>query len=146
MVTRTDKGNSLVILTIKQHYSKITDFILANKFQITTRDPTNSFQSEAQKVINGSKTLIPHNTKWRYVNMNPTAPTINGLIKLHKPKHPIRPVVNWRGAPAYKLARLFTQKISQLAPLPNTYNLENTTDLITKLKDTPTLPQFVLAL
>ena len=88
MVTRTDKGNSLVILTIKQHYSKITDFILANKFQITTRDPTNSFQSEAQKVINGSKTLIPHNTKWRYVNMNPTAPTINGLIKLHKPEHP----------------------------------------------------------
>jgi len=77
--------------------------------------------------------------------MNPTAPTIKGLIKLHMPEHPIRPVVNWRGAPAYKLARLFTQKIRQLAPLPNTYNLENTTDLITKLKDTPILPQLALA-
>jgi len=54
-------------------------------------------------------------------------------------------VVNWRGAPAYILARQFTQKIRQLAPLPNTYNLENTTDLITKLKDTPILPQFALA-
>ena len=53
--------------------------------------------------------------------------------------------VDWRGAPAYKLARLFTPKIRQLAPLPNTYNLKNTTDLITKLKDTPILPQFTLA-
>ena len=32
-----------------------------------------------------------------------------------------------------------------MAPLPNTYNLENTTDLITKLKNTPILPQFTLA-
>jgi len=33
----------------------------------------------------------------------------------------------------------------QLAPLPNTYNLENTTDLITKFKNTPIHPQFTLA-
>jgi len=77
--------------------------------------------------------------------MNPTALTIKGLIKLHKPEQPIRPVVNWRGAPAYKPARLFTQKITHLAPLHNTYNLENTTDLITKLKNTSILPQFTLA-
>ena len=43
-------------------------------------------------------------------------PSIKGLIKLHKPEHPIRPVVNWRGAPAYKLAQLFTQKFKLLAP------------------------------
>ena len=77
--------------------------------------------------------------------MNPTAPTIKGLIKLHKPEQPIRPVVNWRGAPAYKLARLFTKKIRHLASLPNTYNLENTTDLNTKLQNTSILPQFTLA-
>jgi hypothetical protein len=70
---------------------------------------------------------------------------IKGLIKLHKPEHPIRPVVNWRGAPAYKLAQLFTQKIKTIAPLPNTYTLANTRDLIQKLQDTPTLPQLAPA-
>jgi len=77
--------------------------------------------------------------------MNPSAPTIKGLIKMHKPEHTIRPVVNWRNAPAYKLAGLFTRKIKWLAPLPNTHNISNTTDLINKLKDTPTLPHCGLA-
>jgi hypothetical protein len=53
--------------------------------------------------------------------------------------------VKWRGAPAYKLARLFTQKIKLTALLAKTYNLENTTDLLKKLKNTPILPHFTLA-
>ena len=77
--------------------------------------------------------------------MNPTAPTIKGLIKMHKPECPIQPKVNQRGAPAYSLARLFTQKIKQLAPLPNRHNIDNTKDVIKKLNDTPLLPHFNLA-
>jgi hypothetical protein len=77
--------------------------------------------------------------------MNLSAPTIKGLIKIQKPGHPIRPIVNWRNAPAYKLARLLTHQIRQLAPLPHTYNVNNTTDLINKLKDTPPLPHYTLA-
>ena len=77
--------------------------------------------------------------------MNPLAPTIKGLIKLHKLGQPIRPVVNWRSAPAYKLAKLFTHKASHLTPLPNAFNIENSNDLIHKLNDTPILPQFTLA-
>ena len=77
--------------------------------------------------------------------MNPSVPTIKGLIKIHKPKHPIRPVVNWRNAPAYKLAGLLTREIKRLAPPPHTYNISNTTDLINELKDTPTPPHYGLA-
>ena len=32
-----------------------------------------------------------------------------------------------------------------MAPLPNTHNLENTTDLLKKLENTPILPHFTLA-
>ena len=91
------------------------------------------------------KTLIPHDSKWKYTNMNPSAPTIKGLIKIHKPGHPVRPIVNWRNTPAYKLARLLTYQIRQLAPLPHTYNIYNTTDLINKLKNIPPLPHYTLA-
>jgi hypothetical protein len=40
---------------------------------------------------------------------------------------------------------LFTRKNRQLSPRPNRYKLENTTELITELKNAPTLPQFALA-
>jgi len=79
------------------------------------------------------------------INLNPSTPSIKGLIRLHKPEHPIRPVVNWRGVPAYKLAQLFTQKIKSIAPLPNTYTLGNTRELIRRLEATPILPQSSLA-
>jgi hypothetical protein len=126
MITRADKGNSLVFIPTALYESKIDDFIQGNSFQISKANPTKSFQSQIRRVINNSKTLIRPNSKWKHINMNPTAPSIKGLIKLHKPGHTIRPVVNWKGAPSYKLAHLFTQKIKMMYPLPNTHNLENT--------------------
>jgi hypothetical protein len=85
IITRADKGNTLVIIPTKQYESKITDFIEAHNFHTTTKDPTNSFQAQIRKTINNSKTLIPPETKWKHVNMNSSAPSLKGLIKLHKP-------------------------------------------------------------
>ena len=118
MIARADKGNSLVILPIQQYDTKVQDITQANKFHTTTKDPTKNFQSEVRNSIKNSKTLIPQDAIWKYKNMNPSAPTIKGLIKIHKPERPIRPVVNWKNAPAYKLARLLTHENRELVPLP----------------------------
>jgi hypothetical protein len=145
MIARADKGNSLVIIPTIQYDSKIEDFMQGNGLLTSNANPTKSFQAQVRRVINNSKTLIPPNSKWQHIHMNPTTPTIEGLIKLHKPGHPICLVVNWKGDPSYILVRLFTQKIEIMAPLSNTHNLENTRNLIRKLEDTPVLPQFALA-
>jgi hypothetical protein len=108
MITRADKGNSLVIIPTALYESKIDDFIRGNSFRISKTNPTKSFQSQDRKVINNNKTLIPADSKWKHINMNLTTPSIKALIKLHKPGHPIRPVVSWKGGPSYKLASLFT--------------------------------------
>ena len=50
--------------------------------------------------------------------MNPAAPTIRGMIKIHKADAPIRPVINWRNAPAYKLAKMLTKKTSHIYTPP----------------------------
>jgi hypothetical protein len=34
---------------------------------------------------------------------------MRGLIKIHKHEAPIRPAVNWKNAPAYKLEKLLTK-------------------------------------
>jgi len=50
--------------------------------------------------------------------LNPSAPTIRDLLKIHKTVSPIRPVVNWRNAPAYKLAKLLSRQLQVHIPLP----------------------------
>ena len=76
-----------------------------------------------------STALITPDSKWKFINLNSSAPTTRGLVKLHKIDQPIGPVVNWRNAPAYKLSKLFALKIKQLTPLPYTVNtLQRTGD------------------
>jgi len=68
--------------------------------------------------------------------LKPPRPSIKGSIKIHKPNQNIRSIVNWQNTPAYKLSKLFTQKINQLTPLPYTSSIINTTQLIQTLKET----------
>jgi hypothetical protein len=145
MITRADKGNSIVTLPTQQYETKIQNFIHNNNFHTATTDPTNTFQNQIKQTIKESTSLIPKECRWKYTNTNPSAPSIKGLIKVHKPDQPIRPVVNWRNAPAYKLSRLFTDKIHHTAPLPNAFNIKNTQHLIQELNSTPLLPHYSLA-
>jgi hypothetical protein len=138
--TSADKGNSIVILPTASYNKKIQNFINGNKFRSTKSNQTKTFQNKIRTVINNSTHLINTYTRWKYMNLNPSAPTIKGLIKLHKPDQPVRPVVNWQNAPAYKLAKLFTQKTQSLAPLPYAFNIQSTSHLIQKLKQTRITP------
>jgi len=110
IITRADKGNSLVILPSQQYKSKVHSFLQANRFQTTSTDPTKTYQNLIGKTINDSKTLIPQDSRWRYINLNPSAPTIKGLMKIHKPDQPIRPIVNWHNAPSVQACQTFHTK------------------------------------
>jgi len=92
-----------------------------------------AFQTQITKAIKDSKTIIPQDSKWKSINLNPSAPSIKGLVK-NKPEQPILPIVNWHHAPAYKLSKLFTNKIYDIAPLPNAFNVKNTKKLIQNLR------------
>jgi len=137
MISSADKGNSILVLPTQHYEAKIQDFIDKNNFQISPSNPTKTFQNQIRKTINHSPTLIPSDLKWKFINLNPSAPTLKGLIKLHKTDQLIRPVVNWRNAPAYKLSKLFTPKINHLIPLSNPFNITNSTELIRQLLKTP---------
>ena len=69
--------------------------------------------------------------------MNPTSPLIRGLIKVHKPNSPIRPIVNWTNAPSYKLAKQLVQFLNTHLPLPYAYNIKNTIQLLNDLGEIP---------
>ena len=69
--------------------------------------------------------------------MNPAAPNIWGLPKIHKTGYPIRPIINWQGAPAYKLAKYLTKLIHLHIPFPNAFNIKNAVHLIDDLLEIP---------
>jgi hypothetical protein len=52
----------------------------------------------------------------------------------YKHNHPIRPIVNWKNAPAYKLTKVFNSILEDAAFLPYAYNIKNTTQLTQELK------------
>jgi hypothetical protein len=118
MITKADKGNSTIIIYENDYNTKIKDFITSNNFTQLPHDATNKLQRNIRTTINECSYIIPGNKKWKYVNLNPTAPNIRGLIKIHKQEAPIRPVVNWTNAPAYKVAKLLTKTLQAHIPLP----------------------------
>jgi len=125
-----DKGNSTVILPTLQYNMKIQKFIDKNNYQTSTVNPTKTFQNQVRRTINHSTALIAQNSKWNLINLNPSAPTIKGLTKLHKPDQPTRPIVNGRNAPAYKISKFFTLNTQHISPLPYSFNVKNATELI----------------
>lgn len=51
-------------------------------------------------------------------------------MKLHKEHNPIRPIVYRQNAPAYKLPKFITKALKKHAPLPFSFNIKNTIQLL----------------
>jgi hypothetical protein len=69
LITCTDRGNTIVILPTHQYETKIQNFLLDNNFHTDTTDPTRAFQTQIRNTIKESMTLIPKDSRWKYINM-----------------------------------------------------------------------------
>jgi hypothetical protein len=67
--------------------------------------------------------------------MDPETPHIHGTIKLHKEEKSVRPIVNCKNSPGYKIATLITKLLKYTTHLPYTYNIQNSEKLINNLKE-----------
>jgi len=62
---------------------------------------------------------------------------MKGLPNIHKTNSPIRLIINWQNAPAYKFAKLFS-KLLQLHMLSsNAFSIKNSVQLMNDLKEIP---------
>jgi lauroyl/myristoyl acyltransferase len=107
IIAKANKENSIIVMPHQDYVERIADFISSNQFSNINSDPTNLYQRHIRNVINSCKITIRDETKHKLINLNPSLPTIKGLIKVHKLGSPIRPIVNWCNAPAYKVAKYF---------------------------------------
>jgi hypothetical protein len=81
IVTKADKGNTLVIMQQNDYHQKVDEFITQNQFVKIEDNYTKKQQNTIKTTINQCKTIIKQNEKLRYQNMNPGTPHIHGTIK-----------------------------------------------------------------
>ena len=101
------------------------------------KDPTNIYQKSIQKVIKESNLFINKRQTQHLIQKKPSAPNLKAQLKLHKTNNPIRPVINNRTAPAYKLTKHLTKIPQQQISLNNQYNTNSSANLANTLKDIP---------
>ena len=137
VLVKANKGNTLIIEFQNSYQNKIQTFISNNNFMKIDKDPTKKYQNSIRTSINKCQQIINKDTKWNYINLNPTPPNIWGHIKIHKNNNPIRPIVNWTNAPAYKLAKKSAKDLQKYIPLPYAFNVKNSIHLMKDLLDIP---------
>lgn len=128
---KADKGNSLVILNNNDYNTKIMDFLKESQAMQLKSDPTKRFQTNVKNCIKSCKNILKDQNKLAI--MNPKAPNLYGLPKLHKTGIPIRPVVSYTNAPAYRLCRAFNFLFVENTNFISKFSIKNSLDLIDKV-------------
>jgi hypothetical protein len=135
VLCKADKSNTVTILD-RQSYTEKTESLIKNKnFIELTTDPTNKFNNDIKKLINKCKNIFTDNDKWKLTQMNPASPILYGLPKLHKINYPMRPVVSYVTAPAYKVCKKLNSIIPSLINFNPTYAIKNSLQLVEKIKN-----------
>lgn len=144
IVTKADKGNTIVILNQQDYYNKSIDFIKNNNIKEIKKDPTKSYVKQINNIINQSNNLFQNNEKNKLKQPNAKAPQFTGLPKIHKPDTPIRPLINYKTAPCYKIAKVLQKVIKANITIVNNNSLKNNLEIIEKTKNLNILPQHKL--
>jgi curli biogenesis system outer membrane secretion channel CsgG len=101
-----------------------------------TRDPTSKYHKEIQTTLQQCDKIINKKQIKFLIQKNPSPPTLNALLKLHKPAIPVRPVINNTNSQAHKAAKKLNTILNSHLHLSNQYNTINSSNLadtLTKL-------------
>jgi hypothetical protein len=91
IITKADKGKTLIILNEEEYKQKVGNFIHKNQFTRINKDPTQQYQKIIKQTLIQNTNTIQKEHRWKYTNMNPTALTLHATVKLHKNITPLDP-------------------------------------------------------
>ena len=128
-VNKADKGNIITIENKDDQLQKVEQFLDNSNFEKLKSDPTNRFQTEIKNSLKISDKLFNNQDVQQLINPNPKAPILRTSTKIHKLNTPVRPIVNYIPAPAYKVKKYLNKLLKQKLIINNTYNIKNSKHL-----------------
>lgn len=142
MFAQADKGKVTVILEKENYVAKMNDLLLdRNTYTLINVSAHNSFNIQNQKLLHrlAHHGLVSESAISTILANEQRIANMYGLIKLHKPSTPARPVVNTQSTPGYTIAKCITSILTQ-AKDNHKYNIMNTKHLLQKLGHIETEP------
>lgn len=137
IVIKSDKSNTPVLMKLEQYSGKMYDYINENGFQ-EIRNPTAKYLKIVKNMIVKYKNTLNHDNRIKYHTrlypFHPDAPILSGLPKIHKDGIPFRPLINFKSAPSYNIAKIMDKIIRKKLNIRNDYSIKNGYELIEKLK------------
>jgi hypothetical protein len=138
MIVKSDKGNSMIVMYADEYNSKVQAFISDNNFTPSKQDVTKKLQRATRSIVNECNVIILKDKEWKYININRSTSSIRDLIIFHTVDAPVRPIVEWTNAPAYKLAKILFKKLRlKPPPLLHAFNVRNPPHLVKDLSGIP---------
>ena len=135
IMTRADKGNSIVILCKGEYQQKINTFLEKEDPLLLKKDPTLKIQNKLKTTLKDINGILSNQDKFKIINMNPTPPKLYGLIKIHKENAPIRPVVSYTNSPLSKLCFKLNQIYRDTSQFNAKHTIKNSVELSKTLKN-----------
>ena len=89
----------------KEYAKKTTESLNTPTFQKRNIDPTEKYQKKIKRALDNAPSIISVKDKYKLTAMNPQAPKLYFLIKLHKDSFPISPVVSFVTAPSKNFSK-----------------------------------------
>lgn len=131
IISKADKGQTLIIIPKTDYNNKVLDFIKANNITEIDSDPTNKFNTKLKYTLNNNCKNLFNKSETRALKMmDPNAPSFTGLPKLHKDNIPVRPLVNFTSAPSYRLSKKLDQILRTHIKLENNHSLKNSIEFV----------------
>ena len=101
------------------------------------KDPTTHFVKDINKTINTCSKLIDEKEKYKYKQIKAKAPKFNAVIKIQKEGMPGRPLVNYKTAPGYRIAKKLHNIIKNSIKIEeqHNYSIINNTQFVKKVQN-----------
>ena len=146
-ITKSDKGNSIVIIDHDQYLQKARSLLgdsnvylkLRSSLKYNTSTFKKNFCVKLRKIASHCPDPSFFNRFEPKNNVLPPLPHFYGLVKTHKENHPLRPIIAARNTVTHSLSKWLN---SYLKPLVGTFSdshIMNNVDFIAKVRDIPTL-------
>lgn len=134
VVTKADKGNTIVILDKVDYVGKVNDLLSdENTYTILRSNPLKTWQrtynGRLRELLVGYPDLIQ-----KFMSYLPTLPHLYGLPKVHKPGYPLRPIISSCGSVTYNLSKWLASLLSPLIGRISGKHLVNSEDFIGKIR------------
>ncbi|KAK5647062.1 hypothetical protein RI129_005526 [Pyrocoelia pectoralis] len=135
VVTKADKGNTIVILEKDNYVKKVQEFLDANGYIIKKVNFNQFIKSVKQFITLNREILKTHFdlNHYRLILMNPMIPRLYALPKIHKLNYPMRPIVAFTNTPVSKLSNWLNHILRSALNFQFPYAIKNSIELSREL-------------